>query len=76
MLVVFYVVAFNDPVGARNAIVSLPIGKIRGSSMRSSSGREFLAFRGIPYAKPPIAERRFQVSIRSVLCEASELRRK
>lgn len=42
-------------------IVHLNQGQIRGSSMKSREGREFKAFQGIPYAKPPIGELRFKV---------------
>ena len=60
-LVALCVVALSDHVSGGEAIVSTPIGQIEGSSMKSSTGREFLAFRGIPYAKPPIGDLRFQV---------------
>ena len=44
-------------------LVSIPLGQIQGSFMSSASGREFMAFRGIPYAKPPVGELRFKVSL-------------
>lgn len=37
------------------------LGKVRGSVMKTRLGREFRAFRGIPYAKPPINSLRFKV---------------
>lgn len=42
-------------------VVSIEFGEIRGSIMSSAFGREFLAFRGIPYAKAPIGDLRFKV---------------
>lgn len=35
--------------------------KLVGRSLRSHNGRPIKAFMGIPYAKPPIGNRRFQV---------------
>ena len=43
-------------------LVAIPtLGLVRGSRMSSFNGREFLAFRGIPYAEPPVGELRFKV---------------
>nr|AHJ81337.1 carboxylesterase [Locusta migratoria] len=41
-------------------VVSTPLGLVRGSIMTTIDGKNFSAFRGIPYAKPPVAERRFK----------------
>lgn len=47
---------------AQGLIVDIPtLGRIRGSQMLSSSGRNFLAFRGIRYAQPPVGNLRFRV---------------
>ena len=44
--------------------VNIPsLGGLRGSQMVSSSGRKFHAFRGIPYAEPPVGNLRFNVRI-------------
>ncbi|XP_001603114.1 venom carboxylesterase-6 [Nasonia vitripennis] len=40
--------------------VSTPLGKIKGHYKISNQGKQFEAYEGIPYALPPIAERRFQ----------------
>lgn len=45
-------------------IVETLEGKIRGSTLKSTKGRDFYSFRGIPYAEPPINERRFKLSER------------
>lgn len=44
-----------------NPLVELPIGKISGSTQKTIDGRQFYAFEGIPYAKPPIGDLRFEV---------------
>ncbi|XP_046453239.1 esterase FE4-like [Daphnia pulex] len=41
--------------------VDIPaLGQLRGSQMVSSSGRNFHAFRSIPYAEPPVGNLRFR----------------
>ncbi|XP_046453233.1 esterase E4-like isoform X4 [Daphnia pulex] len=41
--------------------VNIPaLGQLRGSQMVSFSGRKFDAFRGIPYAEPPVGNLRFR----------------
>ena len=47
--------------GTDDNILKLSQGKIKGSILKSRNGREFKAFQGIPYAKPPIGNLRFQV---------------
>lgn len=43
-------------------IVSTRLGKLRGSVQRSIVGDDYLSFKGIPYAKPPVGQLRFEVS--------------
>ncbi|KAG7212180.1 hypothetical protein KM043_012520 [Ampulex compressa] len=40
--------------------VRIKNGTLAGTTMRSRNGRNFAAFRGIPYALPPLGELRFQ----------------
>lgn len=47
--------AHDDP------IVETKLGKVRGLALHSVVGDDFLAFKGIPYAKPPVGELRFKV---------------
>lgn len=37
------------------------LGPILGTYEKSYHGRKYAAFRGVPYAKPPIGSRRFEV---------------
>lgn len=47
----------NDP------IVSTLAGKVSGSVEEGVTGHKYLAFKGVPYAKPPVGELRFEASI-------------
>ena len=65
-LFLVYLVHYNVVGGEENEskepLVTIPsLGQVRGSLMTSAGGRQFLAFRGIPYAKPPIENLRFKV---------------
>ncbi|KAL7741882.1 hypothetical protein ACLKA6_012099 [Drosophila palustris] len=51
---VLVVLANEDPV------VSTTLGRVQGTRMDSFSGKTIYAFRGIPYAEPPIRELRFE----------------
>lgn len=44
-----------------NPIVRLRLGTIRGNTMTTRLGKTIYAFRGIPYAKPPVGLLRFKV---------------
>lgn len=52
----FYVSANEDELH-----VKIDKGIIKGTYRKSLKGRQFIAFSGIPYAKPPVGELRFQV---------------
>ncbi|XP_036336478.1 venom carboxylesterase-6-like [Rhagoletis pomonella] len=41
-------------------VLTTALGKIRGTLLPSQAGRNFYAFRGIPYAKPPVGALRFK----------------
>lgn len=45
-------------------IITISEGKIQGIKLKSVTGKEYLAFRGIPYAQPPIGDLRFRVIFR------------
>ena len=41
--------------------VSLEKGKIKGSRLDYDFGQYYYAFKGVPYARPPVNELRFKV---------------
>lgn len=41
--------------------VDTPLGRVRGYWKTSMDGRTHAAFEGIPYAKPPVGDLRFEV---------------
>ncbi|CAK9831367.1 Venom carboxylesterase-6 [Anthophora retusa] len=47
-------------IAAEDPVVKVKNGTLSGVIMRNSRGREFAAFRGIPYALPPLGELRFE----------------
>jgi hypothetical protein len=46
-----------------NVIIEIPQGRLVSNILTSREGREYYAFYKTPYAKPPIGELRFAVSI-------------
>ena len=48
---------------AGSPIVQIKNGTLEGTIMKSRKGREFVGFRGIPYAQPPLGALRFEVRI-------------
>ena len=57
----------HEPLEPVGPVATIPtLGQVRGSQMTSEAGRSFYAFRGIPYAKPPVGELRFRVRILEV----------
>lgn len=42
-------------------IVQIHQGKLRGAIEKNMNGKDFYAFRGIPYAKSPVGALRFKV---------------
>jgi len=62
-LVLLIHAVFPLPLTDREPVISAgDLGKIQGLVSRSrNTGREFLQFYGIPYALPPVAEKRFMV---------------
>jgi hypothetical protein len=57
----YYHFTFSQSMTEPGPIVSTGSGEIRGITGFSRGGRKFFSYLGIPYAKPPIGERRFEV---------------
>lgn len=47
---------------SKSLVVETCTGKVEGCLDKSSLGPEFYAFRGVPYAEPPVDSLRFAVS--------------
>ncbi|XP_043210841.1 juvenile hormone esterase-like [Amphibalanus amphitrite] len=54
------VTSYYTGLPTRTRLVRTKEGPVRGYLERSASGKAFFAFRGIPYARPPVGELRFQ----------------
>lgn len=59
--VVSYIFAGFGLLTSNAPIVEISSGKLQGKVAISRGGREFHAYLGIPYAKPPTNELRFEV---------------
>ena len=59
VLLLVYVVAATFADDA--PVVELANGKVKGEEKESRDDRDFYAYRGIPYAKPPVGPLRFEV---------------
>jgi hypothetical protein len=59
-----FLIATANPAAAEEEegpVVQIEQGTVRGLQAVSVRDKEFLAFLGIPYAKPPVGELRFKV---------------
>ena len=57
------VVPLNEDKDDSMLTVTTDLGKVKGSKQLSSKGKTYYSFHGIPFAKPPIGELRFKVSL-------------
>lgn len=60
-LLIIFTILFGLVLGSDD-IVTISLGKLKGSTLVARSGRKFKAFQGIPYAKPPTDDLRFRVN--------------
>jgi hypothetical protein len=63
VLILLFVVAERVNAQSEDAdvTVNLEQGAVKGQRLESLWSRQLLAFRGIPYAKPPVGDLRFKV---------------
>ncbi|CAH1407431.1 unnamed protein product [Nezara viridula] len=59
---VLCVAALGHLVLGENPQVTTSYGTMKGQVLKSRDGRDFFSFTSIPYAKPPVGERRFMIS--------------
>jgi len=57
------VMVFLDLVYCISEKLEINKGVIKGQILKSRNGQSYYSYTGIPYAKPPIGELRFKVSI-------------
>ena len=56
------IVCYHAVAGDENPIVTVKQGSLKGLKKTSAYNTPYYAFLGIPYAKPPVGDRRFKVS--------------
>lgn len=61
LLVVLTMCSSLATVSKARPRVTVSEGKLAGDWMRTRGGRRIAAFKGIPYAAPPVKDLRFQV---------------
>lgn len=60
---IVFSILYTAVEGNRYPRITVPEGEIEGYYKTAHNGKTFAAFEGIPYAKPPVGELRFQVDI-------------
>lgn len=58
-------------VSVKEVTILIRQGTLIGFEELSERGDQFVAFRGIPYAQPPINDLRFKVSVSRIVFESS-----
>lgn len=53
--------SINEENLTKNVFVNFPLGRLRGSVIKTRLKKDIFVFRGVRYAKAPIDERRFRV---------------
>lgn len=61
-LTAYYIIRGGD-VKVSSPIIKTKYGQLEGFISNSRDGREFYEFLGIPYARPPVADLRYEVSL-------------
>ena len=65
LILAVYYNYIRQPVKPLGKVVTTKTGKVQGVISTSRDGREFYEWLGIPYAKPPVGNRRYAVRFRS-----------
>jgi hypothetical protein len=60
--VTYYYFTFRPTIKPNGPIVTTNYGKVQGVISASRDGRKYFEYLGIPYAKAPLGELRFEVS--------------
>lgn len=58
----YYTITTSQWIGLNGLTVGTKYGALRGIKSVSRGGREYFEFLGVPYAKPPTGQLRFEVS--------------
>ena len=61
LLLLLLVVAMAAAAAAEEVVVTIDKGDLKGARLDHDYGQYYYAFKGIPYAKPPVKELRFKV---------------
>lgn len=60
--IIFLLVLFSTIINSEDVFVEIPQGKIKGYTDTTIRYKKpFVAFKGLPYAKPRVAEDKFEV---------------
>ncbi|KAJ8961983.1 hypothetical protein NQ314_005765 [Rhamnusium bicolor] len=60
IIILLIIVSSTSLTKGSPAVVELPLGKVEGNIKNSVNVNKFYSFEGIPYAKPPVGENRFE----------------
>ena len=61
----FFLCIFNFG-SAEGPVVDITGGKFQGTIARSHKDRPYYSFKGIPFAKPPVDDLRYEVGVKPV----------
>lgn len=64
-----FILLLSHFVASQDYEFQIEDGKIRGTTMKTRFGQNFLAFRGIRYAEAPVGDLRFQVNFSEKILE-------
>ena len=62
-----FLLSVTSGVQATEPLVTTKFGAVRGFLDKAVDGREFFAFKGIPFAEPPVGKLRFKVGLAEII---------